>query len=177
MKKIVFFILILLITACPVLASTNIIKKGSPIPEITLPKIETNSSQPYIISFLLLQSKSSQNIINYYKKLLSSLKNKITIYIVALDTEESALSKYNIPENKNIIFISDINHKYAKPFQLLLLPTTFFVDKNDCLINLYIDFLPENQKNLLKDIETVLEFELQCSNVKTNLSSNTVPRE
>lgn len=156
-----FIILILFFTTFPVYSFN--IKKDAPIPSVCLPNLsnqlidiqQTSLGKPYLMTFLSINNKSSLNTISYYKDLLGKLGSKLDIYIIILDRNEISnanLAQYKLLETKNLFLLVDATQQVAKEMQVLILPMTFFINKNHLLNNIYIDMDSRSKSSILKDI-------------------------
>lgn len=162
-KKLLFFNFIFGILLISQVYGFNI-KKDAPVPNIVFPNLQSNQqidiqtlsqNRPYLVSFLYLNSSWGNHLISYYKQLLIKTNGKMDVYVIALD-KNLDLNRSKEMIHPNLYIGADLTQQYAKLFQVIILPTTFFINHDHLLQNIYIDMDSKTKQTLLKDIEKEL---------------------
>jgi peroxiredoxin len=145
-KIILFTFLVLFLLGCSGLAENTSLSIGQPVPTICLGSGngETVSTaalkgKSFIITFFTTWSEACQNQLRNLRTLQQKHKN-IEIIPVALDNKSSTVigffKRNELPFNP----LFDKKKEYLDPYQVLIIPTSYLVDKKGNLRKIYVNF-------------------------------------
>ena len=162
MKKSFIFIILFYLSLTQVLYSFEI-KRNFPINNIvaldlnknTINIAQNSKNVPYLISFVLLENSNCKSLLEFYQQLIE--RYKIDVYLLLENTSEKSLGYLTNFKISRLYFLRDVNQQYIQPFQILILPTSFLIDQQGVLNNLYIDLNEKTKNQMMKDIVGLLE--------------------
>ncbi len=155
-----FTAVFLLSSAC--LAENSSMSIGQPVPPISLVSnngetVNTSAlkGKPYIITFFTTWSETCQNQLRHLKTLQQKHKN-IEIVPIALDNKTSTVTSFfkrnDIPFNP----LFDKKKEYLDPYQVLIIPTSYLVDKKGHLNKIYVNFDDSIRDMMNEDVGELL---------------------
>lgn len=150
LKKIIIGISILLICSVAATASNKIaVGQKFNFPNFSIiNSSKTISNAPTIIVFGAVWSKSCQKELSF----LNKFDDKINIVLVSLDTKKSGVLSFINTYNVKYTVQQDIKLSSPGEYQILVIPTTFVVDKKGIIKKILIDF----DDNVKKAIEKAI---------------------
>ncbi|MCX5749870.1 MAG: TlpA disulfide reductase family protein [Candidatus Saganbacteria bacterium] len=166
MKKTAISILVvLLIFFCisgPSKAENSVLNIGSPAPEIVLPLVNGGSftsiqlkGKAYILTFFSTWSDSCLENLRF----LQGLKEKndgLEVVAVSLDNKASSVASFLRKNGLSFISLIDKKKKYLDEFEILVIPTTYFIDRDGILKNQYVSFDDIVMASMTADVSLLL---------------------
>lgn len=154
-------------------AGPQILGINSKIPSLTLPNLAGDifnlnsiSEKPMLLTFFTTWSKTCIANLNFLKDLQNRHKNNMEIIAVALDTNISAINAFKKNNDYPFIILSDRKNKSVNEFRILIIPSTFLIDKDKILKNIYIDYDDSIEKSIINDVNELLNPKSQSLNPK-----------
>ncbi|MBU0574505.1 MAG: TlpA family protein disulfide reductase [Candidatus Margulisbacteria bacterium] len=154
MKKLIFLLVFAVFFCCAVSANDGP-AAGDISPDLTLKDL---SGKPFILSdnfnkdtvilvFFASWSKSCQNELEY----LSTIENA-RVVAVAFDRNVDNLKEFIKEKEIKFTVLTDKKLISMNDFRLLIIPTTFVIDKNGKIKNIYVEFDDNVQKAIEADL-------------------------
>jgi len=147
------------------LAVADTPKVGLPAPKLELPNLkgETVSlsslqgEKIVILTFWTTWSKTCSDELIFLQKLYNKYEGKnLEILAVSFDSKTTNLQSFINKNNITFPVLTDKKHRYLDKYCILIIPTTFLIDKSGILQNIYVDFDAVIRKNLEKDLAELL---------------------
>lgn len=154
-------------------AGSQSLSINSKIPPLELPQFSgeifnLNSiiEKPIILTFFTTWSKTCIEHLNFLKSIQNKHKNSIEIIAVALDSNISAIDSFKKNNNFPFVILSDKRNRYVNKYQILIIPSTFLIDKDKYLKNIYVDYDEIIAKSIAQDVIELLNPKSQSLNPK-----------
>lgn len=164
MLKKAIFILIAVLFAFSALAE-SVPEVEAKAPSFKLPNLDEKifsldqhlGKEILILCFFTSWSKSCQEEIDFLNDLNKEYKNKnLKIAAVSFDRKLSELYALVSKNKIDLEILHDYKLKTLKTYRILILPTTFLIDPEGKISNIYIDFDKNVKEALEKEIKKLL---------------------
>ena len=149
-----------IVTSAAIAASS--VQIGSPIPSVELPStsgrvIDTFSytGSPMLITFFSTWSKPCQENLVSIQQISERFKG-LKVLAVSFVKKISAVNTFFNDNGINLTCLIDKKQKCLDTINILMIPTTFLVDKDGNLRKIYIDYDESYQKLMTSDINEML---------------------
>jgi len=166
MRNVLLFLFAILLVSLnlsgPVKAENSSLNVGSPVPLLELPTLAGGTfntlelrGKPFILTFYSTWSQTCLEDL----KFLQTLKEKFSsLKIVAVSFDNKASSVSSFLKKHDLSFISLIDKKQTclDEFQILVIPTSYLVDADGILRNMYVSFDDLIRGSMTADVELAL---------------------
>lgn len=138
------------------------IQIGNPIPSIELPSVTGNAintdslkDSAMLLTFFSTWSKPCLDNLLAIQQLSEKFKG-LKVVAVSFDKKSAAVDTFLKNNGLDLTCLIDKKQKYLDTFHILMIPTTFLVDKNGNLKKVYIDYDDSFKESMTADIIEVL---------------------
>ena len=153
MKKLVLYILLFLSLTSTALAASQAPVVGTSPPELSLPNLdgklvslqESLNQKPVILFFFTSWSKSCQSEL---KDLQTLYNDRVEIIGVALDKKSKELKTFVSDHGLTFPILVDKKLVSLDQFQVIIIPTTFCLNKNGKLDKIFVDYDDNVKKSI-----------------------------
>lgn len=160
LKKAFFILLLLMIFALSATAISSPIKVGAPFPKLALNDIDgkefifESNNNSTIVLFFASWSEVCQKELQMFKDL--KLKG-IDVIAVSFDSDNKALKEFVADNKLPFKFLHDTKLVSPQRYQILVIPTTYIINSDGTIKNIFVDFDKNVEKSLTTSINSLLK--------------------
>lgn len=135
---------------------------GSAAPSLELPLVSggtfsTDSlrGRPFILTFFSTWSRTCLDDLKFLMSLRERFKG-IEVVAVSFDNRSSTVASFLKKNDLSFISLIDKKQKYLDEFQILVIPTAYFIDSDGILKNMYVSFDDLIKEAMIADVDQAL---------------------
>lgn len=138
---------------------------GTPIPALALPDtsgsitdLSSYKGKNILLTFYTTWSKSCADNLKFQKAIADTNKG-IEVVAVAFDNKLSNVRDFLSRNGLEMTSLIDKKNRYLNEFHILIIPTTFLIDKTGTIKGVYVDFDNQIKSSMIADAEDLTKEE------------------
>lgn len=134
---------------------------GNPPPELALPNLQNETvniadfaGKPVILTFFTSWSKSCSEELAVLNKIYNEYKKQgLKVVAVSFDRKTKVVDEFAKENKLDFELLIDKKLKSLDNYAILIIPTTFVIDREGKLANIYVDFDENVERSIREFVE------------------------